>query len=322
MLSNKSFPRYPRNISGLGAGQFNQTVNATGDVIATFINVTVKKITDGFESIKGMLNITGDQTINGNLTIVGTLDTSSIISPIPPGIIIPYCGNPSILINSPNKWLLCDGSSYFRSEYPTLFNVIGKSYGSNNENEFNVPDLRGRVGVGADPNANVVSSSNTLGDTGGLNNHLLSISELPSHAHTGTTDTSGDHNHFNFNINGTSNLSSPHQHTPFTVNVPGNHNHTIKYGITPVVTAVSGPSTNIKIVNTLNSSTGINTDISIQSWSGNTIDDGSHIHSADFNGVTETDGTHTHTIITNPSGGTRAHNNLQPNIVINYFIKS
>lgn len=43
--------------------------------------------------------------------------------------------------------------------------------------------------------ANVVASAITLGLTGGEEKHTLIVSEMPSHAHGGTTTQSGDHTH-------------------------------------------------------------------------------------------------------------------------------
>lgn len=46
-------------------------------------------------------------------------------------------------------WLLCDGQSYPVSEYPALYQRIQHNYGGNEEN-FHVPDLRGRFVRGTD----------------------------------------------------------------------------------------------------------------------------------------------------------------------------
>lgn len=65
------------------------------------------------------------------------------VEPIPVGSIQMYAGG-----TSPNTWLLCDGSSLSTSGYPELFSAIGYAYGGSGAS-FNVPDLRGRVPVGA-----------------------------------------------------------------------------------------------------------------------------------------------------------------------------
>ena len=42
-------------------------------------------------------------------------------------------------------WLMCDGRTVNRSDYPTLYSVIGTTFGSTNASNFKLPDLRGRV---------------------------------------------------------------------------------------------------------------------------------------------------------------------------------
>lgn len=77
----------------------------------------------------------------------------------------------------PKGWLLCDGSAVSRTTYKGLFDIIGTKYGAGNgSTTFNLPDMRGRVGVG-------VSSSYALGATGGEATHTLTVTEMPSHNH-------------------------------------------------------------------------------------------------------------------------------------------
>jgi microcystin-dependent protein len=92
-----------------------------------------------------------------------------------------------------NNWLICDGRSLSRSQYDSLFNVIGTSFGAVNGNSFSLPDYRGRVpgAVGAGPGL----TSRSLGVSVGAETHTLTIPEMPTHQHTGTTDSAGTHNH-------------------------------------------------------------------------------------------------------------------------------
>ncbi len=48
----------------------------------------------------------------------------------------------------PPGWALCDGSLLMISDYATLFQVIGTTYGGDGEQTFALPDLRGRMVVG------------------------------------------------------------------------------------------------------------------------------------------------------------------------------
>lgn len=97
-----------------------------------------------------------------------------------------------------NGWLVCDGRSLQKEAYPDLYTVIGTSFGSDNGSTFNLPDCRGRTpcGVGQGPTRNGIPLSNRiLGQYLGKETHQLSIAEMPSHTHDGTTSTNGAHNH-------------------------------------------------------------------------------------------------------------------------------
>lgn len=78
----------------------------------------------------------------------------------------------------PTGWLICDGSAISRTTYAILFAVIGTEWGvGDGATTFNVPDLRGRLGLG-------VSGSHALASTGGAETVTLSVGQLPSHTHT------------------------------------------------------------------------------------------------------------------------------------------
>lgn len=62
----------------------------------------------------------------------------------PTGLMLPFAGSAA-----PTNWLLCDGASLLRADYPDLFTVIGTTFGSVDGTHFNVPDSRGRSMVGA-----------------------------------------------------------------------------------------------------------------------------------------------------------------------------
>lgn len=99
------------------------------------------------------------------------------------GEIICYGGSTS----PDSNWLICDGSSLVRADYPDLFAVIGTTYGAADGTHFNIPDLRGRVGIGQGPGPGL--SSYALGDTGGEETHTLTTAETPSHSHSDTGHT-------------------------------------------------------------------------------------------------------------------------------------
>lgn len=84
----------------------------------------------------------------------------------------------------PNGWLLCDGSAFSASEYPELFDLIGVTYGWDEDRNPLLPDMRGRVVVGKKAATSVNDTEfNALGKTGGEKEHTLTIDEMPSHTH-------------------------------------------------------------------------------------------------------------------------------------------
>jgi microcystin-dependent protein len=114
------------------------------------------------------------------------------------------------LYAAPSGFLLCDGSAYSRTVYANLYSALGGTsspYGQGDgSTTFNVPDLRGRVTVGADQGGARLSSSSyvtspaIVGTNGGEQNHLLQASESGIPPNISTYVESGSHTHA---INGT-----------------------------------------------------------------------------------------------------------------------
>jgi Phage Tail Collar Domain len=98
------------------------------------------------------------------------------INGVPIGTILAYGG----LVDGNAKghldnygWLVCDGETVSREDYPELFKVIGSSFGGGDGvTNFNLPDLRGRflrgvdAGAGRDPDAKSRTASADGGHTG------------------------------------------------------------------------------------------------------------------------------------------------------------
>ena len=107
----------------------------------------------------------------------------------PIGTIVDYAGT-----TSPTGWLLCYGQALDASvstQYQDLFDVIGNTYGGADNTDFVVPDLRGRIIAGQDDmggaSANRLTSpinGDTLGASGGSEDHTLTTAEMPVHTHT------------------------------------------------------------------------------------------------------------------------------------------
>lgn len=110
----------------------------------------------------------------------------------PPGTVIQYAG-----AVPPMGWLLCDGTSVNRAQYPALFSAIGTTYGSGDgQTTFNLPDLRGRFALGrenmgeaAPPGRVRDPEGKDLGAAAGRDRVSLSIAQIPTHKHNGSTDS-------------------------------------------------------------------------------------------------------------------------------------
>jgi len=116
-----------------------------------------------------------DAVTNPNAVNLGQV-TALIAGLLYPGMMMEYGG-----ITAPSGWLLCDGSAVSRSLYANLFTVIQTRYGpGDGSSTFNLPDRRGRFGIGA-------NGTYPLGSSGGSltsNSTALTVAQLPPHNHT------------------------------------------------------------------------------------------------------------------------------------------
>lgn len=192
---------------------------------------------------------------------------------VPRGSIICFAGR-----TAPDGWLLCDGSDLDIIRYDKLFSVIGRTYGSSSLNTFKLPNLCQKFPMGK-------TSDTNLGDSGGSNSITLTAEQLPSHTHSGTVNSAGEHNH----------IASDSGHT---------HNIQDAYfsawnGINDSVTG---------------SFAGV--DYDNQLFTRNTV-----TASANANITVNNAGNHTHTFITDSTGSSNSINILNPYIVLNYIIR-
>lgn len=77
----------------------------------------------------------------------------------------------------PSGWAAANGQLLSISGNEALFSIIGTTYGGNGTTNFALPDLQGRVAVGAD-------GADPLGTTFGEESTMLTIGQLPPHDHT------------------------------------------------------------------------------------------------------------------------------------------
>lgn len=77
---------------------------------------------------------------------------------------------------APQGWAFCDGSLLPISEYETLFNLIGTTYGGDGQSTFALPDLRGRVPVH-------MGGNYVIGQSAGTETVTLTTTQIPAHNH-------------------------------------------------------------------------------------------------------------------------------------------
>lgn len=80
----------------------------------------------------------------------------------------------------PSFMLWADGETYLRADYPTLYGSLPAAFIIDADHFF-VPDLRGRVVIGSGAGDGL--TERTLGETGGEEEHTLTVGELASHTH-------------------------------------------------------------------------------------------------------------------------------------------
>jgi microcystin-dependent protein len=110
----------------------------------------------------------------------------------PPGTITAYGGS-----TPPDGWLLCNGASFSRSTYASLYAVISTAYGSADVNSFNVPDFRGRFlrgwdnAIGRDPDRASRTAMATGGNAGDAIGSIQTDA-IQSHTHAYNTPTTAN----------------------------------------------------------------------------------------------------------------------------------
>jgi microcystin-dependent protein len=89
---------------------------------------------------------------------------------------------------APNGWALCAGQLMSISQNTALFSLLGATYGGDGIRTFGLPNLQGRVPVGAGQGSGL--SLYNLGDNGGVESVTLGINTMPQHSHSATQNLS------------------------------------------------------------------------------------------------------------------------------------
>ena len=169
----------------IGDGQITTADLALGSVDVNRIadgNVTTAKLAGGA--------VTNDRLANGSVDLNKVIDAIKQAL-CPAGTILPFAGD-----NAPAGWLICDGTALNRTNYATLYNVIGTRFGFTDSSNFRIPDFRGRFlrgrdgSTGRDPDRGSRSAMNSGGATGDAVGSIQD-DQFRSHRHSIPTDGAG-----------------------------------------------------------------------------------------------------------------------------------
>lgn len=96
----------------------------------------------------------------------------------------------------PEGYLPCDGRELSVAQNQALYAILGARYGGNGVTTFKLPDLRGKVPIGAGQAPGLLNYP--LATTGGATKVTVDVSNLPAHTHTVREDRlslpAGDNN--------------------------------------------------------------------------------------------------------------------------------
>lgn len=89
---------------------------------------------------------------------------------------------------APRGWMFCAGQILAIQQNSALFSLLGTTYGGNGQNTFGLPNLQGRVPIGAGQSPG--TSNYPLGAAGGAESTTLTTAQMPIHTHTATSTIS------------------------------------------------------------------------------------------------------------------------------------
>jgi len=104
----------------------------------------------------------------------------------------PYVGEIRMFGGSfaPAGWEMCAGQLLPISEYETLFNLIGTTYGGDGQETFGLPNLSGRIPLhmGQGPG---LSQNYQIGEAAGVESVTLNLQQIPIHNHAALASKAG-----------------------------------------------------------------------------------------------------------------------------------
>jgi len=82
---------------------------------------------------------------------------------------------------APQAWANCNGELQSISQNPTLFTLIGTTYGGDGQSTFGLPDLRGRIPIHQGTLAG--GGIYAIGQQGGVESVPVTLNQFPAHTH-------------------------------------------------------------------------------------------------------------------------------------------
>ena len=128
------------------------------------------------------LKTNGDGGLSWEEAVPGE-STSLVFSEIMPvGTVVPWAGVGNV---PDDKWLECSGATFEGTLYPELCAALGDTWGDPVNGFYYLPDLRGRVAIGAGTSTDINNDTYifNVADMDGEYNHTLCIAEMPAHQH-------------------------------------------------------------------------------------------------------------------------------------------
>ena len=192
----------PSELNNSGCFTVN-SINATNNVQGSTVVATngLTTCTGNFQVCNTTYTFPGVQTANrylrtdgnGNLSWDQPVEgdgTSLVFSDIfPVGTIVPWAANS---LPSDGKWLECNGTTPLISQYPELAAVLGSTWGVGDGTRFVLPNLQGRVPIGAGTGTDSDNTACTFNfcvdgtsHNGGAYESTLTYQQMPAHRHVG-----------------------------------------------------------------------------------------------------------------------------------------
>jgi len=87
---------------------------------------------------------------------------------------------------APQGWASCDGQTLPIQQNAALYSLIGKAFGGDGAQNFNLPDLRGRTPVGFYTNPQTIGQFThyNMAQAEGVETVALATTQIPAHIHS------------------------------------------------------------------------------------------------------------------------------------------